>query len=106
MKTVYLVAAIVGAVVPYYFFVQHFGAEGLSLAAFLRELFANPAASGGFADLILSSVVFWIYMFTRGPDAPRPWAFIVLNLGVGLSCALPAYLFWREQQGGAVARPV
>ena len=31
MKNVYLVAAIIGAVIPYFFFVQHFDAQGLSL---------------------------------------------------------------------------
>ena len=97
MKIVYLLAAIVGAVVPYWFFLQHFAEEGVALQTFLAASFANPAASGGFADLILSSLVFWAYMFTRGPGAPRPWLFIVLNLFIGLSCALPAYLYWRER---------
>ena len=97
MRNVYLVAAIVGTVVPYAFFIQHFGAEGYLLGSFLSATFANPAASGVFSDLIISSMVFWIYMFTRGDDAPKPWVFIVLNLVIGLSCALPAYLWWRER---------
>ena len=97
MKRIYLAAAIVGALLPYYFFIQHFGAEGYALTAFLSASLANPAAAGGFADLILSSFVFWIYLFTRGSGAPSPWPFIVLNLGIGLSCALPAYLYWCER---------
>ena len=99
MKNVYLAAAVIGTVIPYFFFLQHFDAEGYSLGVFIGALFANPAASGGFSDLIISSLVFWVYMFTRGEGAPRPWAFMVLNLGIGLSCALPAYLYWREKQG-------
>ena len=100
MRNVYLVAAILGTVVPYVFFVQHFGSEGYLLGSFLAATFANPAASGVFSDLIISSVVFWIWMFTRGPDAPKPWVFIALNLLIGLSCALPAYLWWRERGAG------
>jgi len=97
MRNLYLIAAIIGAVVPYVFFVQHFGAAGIDLVAFLADAFANPVASGFAADLFISSFVFWIYMFQAGEGTPKPWPFIVLNLTIGLSCALPAYLYWRER---------
>jgi uncharacterized membrane protein YccC len=96
MKRVYLILAIVGAAVPYYFFLQHFGNDGLALPAFTAAVFANPAASGFTSDLLLSSVVFWIFMFQAGEKRPKPWLFIAINLLIGLSCALPAYLYWRE----------
>ena len=98
MKTLYLAAAIVGAIVPYLFFFEHFGANGLSLLTFVVAVFANPAASGFTADLFISSFVFWIFMFHRGQfeHAPNPTVFIVLNLLIGLSCALPAYLYAQE----------
>lgn len=101
MKNVYLVAAILGAVIPYYFFLQHVGAEGLALPAFLGAVFATPAASGFAADLFISSFVFWIYMYQAGEGAPKPWPFIVINLLIGLSCALPAYLYWRLKDAQA-----
>ena len=92
MKTVYLVLAVLGAVVPYAMFFGFFAEQGIDLAAFIAALFANGASGGFTADLLISSLVFWIYMFTR-PDGPKPWLFIVLNLTIGLSCALPAYLY-------------
>ncbi|NJN52548.1 MAG: DUF2834 domain-containing protein [Gammaproteobacteria bacterium] len=92
MKHVYLILAITGAVVPYVFFVDFFGAHGVSFVGFATALFANGASAGFAADLFISSFVFWLYMFSR-PAAPRPWLFIVLNLIIGLSCALPAYLY-------------
>lgn len=91
MKAFYLVAAIAGAVVPYLFFIDFFAANGVDLPAFISALFANGAAGGFTADLLISSVVFWVWMFRR--DGPSPLLFIVLNLTIGLSCALPAYLF-------------
>ncbi len=100
MKTLYLVLAVVGAVVPYLFFLQHFSSEGFGLVGFVNALFANPAASGFTADLLITSSVFWIFMFhqhKRG-KGPRPVIFIVLNLLIGLSCAFPAYLYARERQ--------
>ena len=113
MKSLYLMLAIVGAVVPYGFFFGFIAAEGLNLSGFVSALFANGPAGGFTADLLISSVVFWIFMFSRPggmfsrpggmfsrpggmftrPDGPKPWLFIVLNLTIGLSCALPAYLY-------------
>ena len=95
MKTVYLVLAIVGAVVPYIFFIQHFGAAGFGLVDFIRALFVNSAASGFTADLVITSLVFWIAMYQRRRygKGPNPAFFMLLNLAIGLSCALPGYLY-------------
>ena len=97
-KKLYLVLAFGGAVVPYVFFIQHFADVGLGLADFTRAIFVNPAAGGFTADLLISSLVFWIYMFHRRQDAggPKPLPYIVLNCTIGLSCALPAYLYACE----------
>jgi len=97
MKSFYLLLAIIGTILPYAFFVQHVGAEGYALPAFLAGVFATPAASGFAADLVVSSLVFWFWMFTADAPAPKPWVFIALNLLIGLSCALPAWLYWRER---------
>jgi hypothetical protein len=108
VKNLYLALAVVGAVAPYVFFVQHFAQEGLGLPAFVAAVFANPAAGGFTADLVVSSAVFWLAMLRerRLGTGPSPWLFVVLNLAIGLSCALPAYLFAREhrrQLGGVAA---
>ncbi len=97
MKNAYLVLAIVGAVIPYFFFVQHFSMEGFGLPNFLDGVFATPAASGFTADLLITSCVFWVYMYFAGDDAPPLWPFVLLNLLIGLSCAIPAYLYWCER---------
>jgi len=92
VRSTYLVLALAGAVVPYVFFLSFTADEGLNMIAFVGGLFANGAAGGFTADLLISSLVFWIWMFSRH-DGPRPWVFILLNLTIGLSCALPAYLY-------------
>jgi hypothetical protein len=100
MKSLYLAAAILGAIVPYVFFIQHFGLHGLGLFAFVSAIFATPAASGFTSDLLISSFVFWAFMFHRSrfSQGPSPAVFIALNLLIGLSCALPAYLYAQERQ--------
>jgi hypothetical protein len=97
MKNTYLALAVAGTVLPYYFFLQQLPVSGTDIVGFMTLGFANPVAAGFSTDLVISSFVFWVYMFSAGPGAPRPWPFIALNLLVGLSCALPAYLFWRAR---------
>lgn len=98
MKTVYLVWAIVGAVVPILFFLGVFHEEMVTVSGFVPALFANGAAGGFTADLLITSFVFWTYLFTSASrtGGPSPWPFVAMNLLVGLSLALPAYLYWRE----------
>jgi len=96
-KSTYLLLAAFGGVIPYYFLFQHFQLHGFSIGMFARAVFANDAASGFAADLLITSVVFWIMMIReyRRSKGPGPALFIALNLLIGLSCALPAWLYAR-----------
>lgn len=98
MKNAYLFLAILGAVVPYWFFGQFIAAEGFDLGGFVSGLFANGAAGGFSADLLISSFVFWLAMYQQKQKGKGPGLlpFVALNLLIGLSCALPAYLYARE----------
>ncbi len=100
MKNTYLALAIVGAVVPYAFFLDFFADSGIALPVFLGTLFVNGAA-GGF---LITSFVFWLFMFSRRPDGPNPALFVVLNLAIGLSCAFPAYLYWDARSKESLAQ--
>ncbi len=99
MKKLYLFLAILGAIVPYFFFFGFIQAEGLNVSAFISALFVNGAAAGFSADLLLASFFFWLFMFreVNESDGPKPYVFIVLNLTIGLCCAFPAYLYSREK---------
>jgi hypothetical protein len=94
MQKVYLILAIVGAVIPVMFFFGVFHGDAVGAVGFIPAIFANSAAAGFAADLFITSAVFWIYMFSA-EQGPKPWFFIALNLCIGLSCALPAYLYRR-----------
>lgn len=95
MKNIYLVLTIAGAIVPYVFFTSFFLSEGVNVTGFVGALFANGAAGGFTADLLFSSFVFWIMLVQM--QARRIWLFVLLNLTIGLSCALPAWLYFRER---------
>ncbi|MDH4073964.1 MAG: DUF2834 domain-containing protein, partial [Gammaproteobacteria bacterium] len=80
---------------------QQIGTGGADIATFMALGFANPVAAGFAADLFISSFAFWLYMFAAGNNSPKPWVFILLNLAIGLSCALPAYFYWRARRPAA-----
>lgn len=93
MKNLYLIASIIGAIVPYIFFIDFFISDGID--GFATSLFVNGAAAGFTADLLITSSVFWIYMIAN--KTPQVWLYILINLSIGLSCALPFYLYRREK---------
>jgi hypothetical protein len=98
MKKLYLSLAILGAVIPCAFFFGFFQANGINVSVFVKGLFANGASGGFTADLLISSFVFWLFMFVEAKRgrSPSPYIFIALNLTIGLSCALPTYLYAKE----------
>lgn len=100
LKTVYLLLAIVGAIIPYAFFIQHFNESGFGIGRFIFNLFVFPVSGGFTVDLLISSFVFWVAIFNRHCKGvgPGPWFFVALNLTIGLSCALPAYLYAHESR--------
>lgn len=105
MSRFFLIAAILGAVVPYVFFFDWIQANGIALGGFVSDLFVNGAGGGFSADLLISSFVFWGFMAVDDADAipGRPWLYILINLTIGLSCALPLYLYFRTRAPGAVS---
>ena len=92
LKYVYLSLSILGAIIPYVFFTQYFQVNGIHLISFINDLFGNGASGGFSADLLISSFVFWIFLF-QDKNISNKWIFIALNLIIGLSCALPFYYY-------------
>jgi hypothetical protein len=99
MKNLYLFAAVIGTVIPYVFFINFFIAEGVVPATFVAGLFANGAAGGFAADIFISSAIFWCYLLHN--KVPRIGVYIFLNLSIGLSCALPLYLYMKTRDAEA-----
>ena len=98
MKKFYLVAAIIGAIMPYatYFGYLAFvpGASGaMSLA------FGSPIAAATLVDFSISCLVFWPFVFAESKrhQIRYPIFYVVTNLFIGLSFALPAFLYRREK---------
>ena len=106
-KRVYLILAVVGFVGPYYFFVSFLTAHGPDGRAFVQQLFGTPVSAFFAADLLLSSVVFVRYLRQEAArhSIGRWWLYLLALLTVGLSFALPLFLYVRESHLEAGARP-
>lgn len=98
LKHLYLVLAVIGFVGPYYFLITFLNAHGLDGEAFLQQLFGTQISTFFAVDLLMSSVVFVIYLRheVRRYSIKRGWLYLISLMTVGLSFALPLFLYVRE----------
>ena len=100
LKTFYIIAAVLGTVIPWMFFAQFFSQNGLDLPLIVQSLFVNGAAGGFSADVLISIVVFLVWSFTdsKKHGIQNWWLVLPASFTVGLSLALPLYLILRLGQ--------
>ena len=97
-KQIYLCLAVIGLIVPYYFLISFVMANGLDGRLFVKQLFGTPGSAFFAVDLLLSCIVFVLYFRqeTRRRSIKHAWVCLVALFIIGLSCALPLFLFLRE----------
>ena len=99
---VYGLLTIAGAAVTWYFNIRFMLDAGgtFSLAAFIREGFANPAAASLASDVSICAIAFlvWLPFEARRLMMRRWWVYAVLTLGVAFACAFPLFLLMRERR--------
>jgi hypothetical protein len=90
--------AIIGFVLPYYFFISFLVENGLDLGLLFDQLFANDIATFFAVDLIITAIVFLVFMAREAGryQMRNWWLYIVATLGVGPSFAFPLFLYFRE----------
>lgn len=100
-KALYLCLCVAGTVVPYSQLLPFLRENGLNLPLMIAQLFATPVSAFFGADVIVSSLVLWVFVAVDGrrTHVPHRWAPIVANLAVGVSLGLPLFLYLRERDG-------
>ena len=100
LRTLYLALAVVGTVLPYSAFLPFLQEHGLDVGLFVDQLFANRIGAFFGWDVIVSSVVLWLFVITDGRrlGLRHLWIPIAGNLTVGVSLGLPLFLYMREKQ--------
>ena len=99
-KNIFLALALIGLLIPYYFFFKFLGEHGFNITLLIRQLFANNISTFLAVDLVISIIVFWIYMMAEAHklEMKNWWLYILASLTVGLSFALPLFLYFRERK--------
>lgn len=98
LKNFYALMAVIGTILPWYFFGTFIAANGLDIPLFVSSLFVNGAAGGFTADVLISALIFWVwsYIDANRNEVKNWWVVLPTMTLVGLSLALPLYLYLRE----------
>jgi hypothetical protein len=98
-KNVYLLLCVIGAVLPYSQFVPWVMENGLNLGLLVRQLFANRISGFFGLDVLVSSAVLLVFMRVEGRRLRTRfrWLPIAALCAVGVSLALPLFLYLRER---------
>jgi len=89
-----------GALLPYWQFIPWVIQHGMNLPLFVRELFANRISAFFGMDVLVSAVVLIVFMRVESErlNIRRRWLPLLAVLVVGISLALPMFLYMRESR--------
>ena len=106
MQWLYLAVAILGAALPLSQLVPFLATNGFDVPLLFRQLFATHGAAFFGLDVVVSSVALWLFVFSEGRRLRMKnlWLYVACNLAVGVSLALPLFLFFRERRLAAAGR--
>lgn len=99
-----LALAAVGLVLPWRFNWLYFAGGGSVLpGTFFGDAFANPLTTAITLDVYLAALAFSVGVARDRFAGRLRWWAIPITFLVGLSFALPGYLWWRGKRGAAPA---
>lgn len=103
IQYLYLLLAILGAVLPYSQLIPFLREHGFDLRLLVEQLFANRISAFFGLDVVVSSVVLWAFVFIEGRRRKMRhlWLPVVGSFVVGVSVGLPLFLYMRERVRGA-----
>jgi hypothetical protein len=98
-KNIYLFLCFLGAAIPYSQFIPWIMENGLHLGLLVRQLFANRISAFFGLDVLVSSAVLLMFMRVEGRQLRMRfrWLPIAGLCAVGVSLALPLFLYLRER---------
>ena len=109
LRMVYLGLAIIGAVLPYRYFLEWFGENGFDLPGMIDAWHANTASSGLVWDLTIAAAALSVWILAEvyvRRDYLVGALCIAATFCIGVSCGLPLYLFLRTRPAAYSKRPL
>ncbi len=98
-KTIYLILCFLGLILTYWQFVPWVAQNGLNISLFFHQLFSNRISAFFGMDVFVSAAALLVFMRTerRKLQIPARWLPITALIFVGVSLALPLFLYLRER---------
>ena len=98
-KYVYLALFIIGTIVPLTALIPWVIDHGLDISRMVEELFVNRISAFFGIDVIVTTIVLWVFINWEGTRVGVPmWPAVIASLTIGVSSALPLFLFLRESR--------
>ncbi|PHM36739.1 hypothetical protein Xmau_04102 [Xenorhabdus mauleonii] len=98
MKKFYFILTILGALVPWYYFLCFWVENGFDIILFVNQLNSNDITRFFVADVIISALVLIPFVVHESKRLKIPnGIFTLLGLCIGVSFALPLFLYMRER---------
>lgn len=99
LQRIYFLLCLLGTFLPYSQFAPFLLDEGFAPQLFIEQLFVNRISSFFAMDLIVTSLVFWLFVYLEGTRLKMPhlWVYVASNLVVGVSLGLPLFLLMRQR---------
>lgn len=99
-RYLYLILCALGTALPCSQLFPFLAEHGLNLRLMVEQLFANRISAFFGLDVVVSSLVLWAFVVTEGRRRRMKhlWVYIACNLAVGVSLALPLFLYVRERR--------
>ena len=106
-KTIYAALRVLGTALPYSQLVPFLREHGLDVRLMVEQLFANRISSFFGLDVMVSTVALWVFVAAEGRRLriAHLWAPVAASLTVGVSLALPLFLYLRERQPSGASFP-
>lgn len=103
MKTkqiLYFILCLAGTILPYSQLFPFLREHGLDTSLLFQQLFANKVSGFFGLDVIVSSLVLWVFVYSEGTRLRMRhlWIYVVANLLVGVSLGLPLFLLMRQSR--------
>lgn len=99
LRLIFLALAVLGTILPWLDFYAWFDANGWSLAGMIDAWYVNEATSGLVWDLTIAAAALVVWIIAEAIQR-RDWLSLVAIpaiFAIGVSCALPLYLFLRSR---------
>ena len=102
IQYLYLALCVLGVVLPYSQLLPFLREHGFDMRLLVEQMFANRISAFFGLDVVVSSLVLWAFVFIDGRRRKMRhlWLYVLSNLAVGASLALPLFLYMRERRVG------